>query len=347
MNKLILLGGISLLLVVIILLGAYYSLISGHLSEGSYTKQVFWGHPHAKAIPELKTGDEFVVMSWNIAFAHGVGSEGKGYQKKSEKEYLGHIDRISQILTNNNVDLFLAQEIDFDSYRTYHLNEAQLIAAQVLYSDIAPVVSWKLNYLPFPGEVWERHLHFRSMNSGGAILSRFRLENHSYDLLAKPKSHNYFYNMFYLYRYIQSVELRLKEKMTSVINLHLEAFDMTNRLKHIETLIKKIEQERPLIIAGDFNTFDTRGRDQLIFGDDNYTGDKSFEVLLEKLPGEYGEALNDDFVFLGTFPANEPDRRLDYIFYDKEKLELLEAKVVQEGSEISDHLPILAKFRVR
>ena len=45
-----------------------------------------------------------------------------------------------------------------------------------------------------------------------------------------------------------------------------------------------------------------------------------------------------------TYDTASPYERLDYIFYTEASLKCLEAKVVSEAKQISDHLPVYARF---
>ena len=319
---------------------------SGVRSAGNYKKQDFWSLNGTPYKPNLAPGEKLVVMSWNIAFAHGTGSEGVDYKQKSEKEYQESLEQIARVVLKNKVDILLLQEVDFKADRTYQVNQANIIASKLLMTDTAPVVSWKLRYLPFPGSPLDRKKHFGLIESGGAILSRFRLENHEYDLLEKPSENPWHYNLFYPSRYIQSAEAFVVDRASKIINLHLEAFKVKNRLEHIEKLNAIVKEQKPLIIGGDFNTFDTSKVETLVYEGDNYTGDTSFQKFKSNLPDNYAEALEQDSVFLGSFPASKPNRRLDYIFYDSNRLKLVEANVVQGVSQYSDHLPVIATFLV-
>lgn len=336
----------SLLCVLVATIAIIMWASSGVRSAGKYTKQDFWSLNDIGYKPNLTPGDKLVVMSWNIAFAHGVGSEGTNYKQKSAKEYQENLEQIARVVLKNNVDILLLQEIDFKADRTYGINQANVIASKLLMADTAPAVSWKLNYLPFPGSPLDRKDHFGSIESGGAILSRYRLENHEYELLEKPNENSWHYNLFYPSRYIQSAEAFVVDRASKIMNLHLEAFRVKNRRKQMQKLISIVKEQKPLLFAGDFNTFDTEQVEKLVFDGDDYTGDTSYQDLKNSIPKNYTEALEQDSVFLGSFPAEKPDRRLDYIFYDSNRLKLIEANVVQGVSGLSDHLPVVATFIV-
>lgn len=305
----------------------------GEVQPGYYQNSFFWDNQEIEKGRTLKKGEQFNVMSWNIAFGHGEGSEGEGYTPKPYKEYVHRLAGFSALLSREKVNIAFLQEVDFKSERTFYLNEAQFLAKNAYFSEIAPVTSWKLRHLPFPGMPWEFQRHFGEIESGGSILSQYRLKKHSYYILPKPSSYSWVYRKFYLSRYIQMVKIKINDTWETLINVHLEAFDMKNRQEHLEKLVEVVKRKKPLLIVGDFNMFE---------------GEKTggFEFIRQKIPENYGEALAENLVYLGTFPSHKPDRRLDYIFYDRRKLTLQEAKVVLDKNKLSDHLPIKARFLV-
>ena len=330
-----------------VIFAAFFWSSYGVLSSGHYTKQKFWTQDNLGYKPDLRTGDQLTVMSWNIAFAHGDGSEGTNYAKKSEKEYSKHLELLAEVIIKYDVDMIIMQEVDFNADRTYGVNQAQTLAAYTKMPDTAPALTWKVKYLPFPGNIYDRYDHFGHMESGGTILSKYRLENNENYLMPNPKENSWIYNVFYPSRYIQTVETFVVNRQSKLFNLHLEAFRIKNRTKQMEQLMGLINEHKPIIVAGDFNSFDTTKVEQTVYGSDDYTGDMSFRNFQIGLPENYTEALEQDSVFLNTFPAKRPNRRLDYIFYDKNRLKLLEANVIQDLADVSDHLPVIAKFVVR
>jgi endonuclease/exonuclease/phosphatase family metal-dependent hydrolase len=48
-----------------------------------------------------------------------------------------------------------------------------------------------------------------------------------------------------------------------------------------------------------------------------------------------------------TFPSDQPQYTLDYIFYTPTTLEVMEWSVVTEAAQASDHLPVKAIIQFR
>lgn len=293
-------------------------------------------------VPE--TPSVLKILTFNIGFLYGRGSEGPGYEHRELDFYQKTIDKLSQEIKDWDADVVCLQEIDFDSSRSHGVNQAHYIAKKAGYPYVAESVSWESNYIPFP--YWPLKNNFGRMRSGGAIISKYPLTDHEVVLLAKPMSQPWWYNLFYLHRYFQKVTINVGEKKFKLINLHLEAFDKVDRKSQTTKLAEKVKAEKIDIVAGDFNTLPPSAtKRSKFYNEDDYENDASYEVmattgLSEVIPDDI-YAKEESLYF--TFPAWAPDRRLDYIWY-KPDLKMMKAEVLP--SAISDHLPLRASFQI-
>lgn len=284
------------------------------------------------------------ILTFNIGFLYGRGSEGPGYEHRELDFYQKTADKLSQEIKDWDADVVCLQEVDFDSSRSHGMNQAHYIAKKAGYPYVAEAVSWESNYIPFP--YWPMKNNFGRMKSGGAIISKYPLTDHEVVLMAKPMSQPWWYNLFYLHRYYQRVTINVGEKKFKLINLHLEAFDKVDRKSQSEKLVEKVKNEKIDIVAGDFNTLPaSASKRSKFYNEDNYENDSSYEVmatagLSEVIPDNI-YAKDESLYF--TFPAWKPDRRLDYIWY-KPDLKMMKAEVLP--SAISDHLPLRASFQI-
>ncbi len=284
------------------------------------------------------------IMTWNLGFLYGEGSEGPGYEFREKKIYEEKLSQLAQFIEEWNPDVICLQEIDFDSFRSHGMNQAQYIAKKAGYPYVAEALSWDAHYIPFP--YWPISRHFARVKSGGAIISKYPLMDHEVNLLAKPISQPWWYNIFYLHRYFQKVTIEMGDKKFKIINLHLEAFDKKERQDQIELLSQKVLKENIDFVTGDFNMLmSSATKRSKFYNDDNYENDFSYEKALkmnlsEVIPDDI-YAKNESLYF--TYPASHPDRRLDYIFY-KPELKMMKAEVVP--SALSDHLPLRASFQI-
>lgn len=285
------------------------------------------------------------LLTWNLGFLYGKGSEGPGYLPRTREFFDERLRGLVNQLREWDADVVFLQEIDFDSHRSGNINQAQYVAIHAGYPYVAEARSWIANYIPFP--YWPLSRNFGRMNSGGAILSRFPIKTHTYELLKKPAGNPWWYNLFYLHRYFQKVSVEIGGKDYQFINLHLEAFDKNSRSEEIKLLTQKIRNENIDFVLGDFNMVPDVSSKKRNFPEssDDYENDLSFGLMKksgmdEVIPEEIYEK-NESLYF--TFPSWKPDRRLDYIFF-RDGLKMMRAEVLP--SALSDHLPLKASFQL-
>ena len=285
------------------------------------------------------------IQTWNLGWLFGVGSEGAGYQPRDKKYFEDKLNQLVQEIKTSNPDIICLQEVDFDSHRSFNINQAQYLAIKASYPYVAEALSWNVNYVPFP--YWPFSRHFGRMKSGGAILSKYPIVSHEINFLRKPLSQPWWYNLFYPHRYFQKVEIELGEKKFKFLNLHLEAFDKATRKSEVELLASLVKKEKVQFAIGDFNMVPPSATKRSKFKNikDDYENDFSYEEMLKS---EFLEVIPDniyaqDETRYFTFPSTKPDRRLDYIFYEK-TLKMIKAEVLP--SALSDHLPLKASFQI-
>jgi endonuclease/exonuclease/phosphatase family metal-dependent hydrolase len=284
------------------------------------------------------------VLTFNIGFLYGKGSEGSGYEHRDLDYYEKSLIKVSNDFIRWNADIVFLQEVDFESSRSHFIDQATFIAKKAGYPFVAQAVSWEANYIPFP--YFPIKNNFGRMKSGGAILSKYPLDVHEFTLLKKPLSQPWWYNLFYLHRYFQKVTVTIGDKSFKLVNLHLEAFDKNNRREQLELLNSEMGKTKFDLIAGDFNMVPTGAlKKSKFFNEDDYENDGSYDLmkrssLLEVIPEEI--YLKDEQRFF-TFPSWSPDRRLDYIWYQP-SLKMMKAEVLSSAS--SDHLPLMATFQI-
>lgn len=332
-----------LLTFVILLLGFIaYAGYPWSLSEKIVHPEIVYVEPEGMVSSE-EHPSVIKILTWNLGFLYGEGSEGKGYTPQDKKFYENKLKDLTHFIQDWQPDVICLQEVDFDSHRAHEMNQAQLLAHALGYPYVAEAVSWEANYVPFP--YWPFVRHFGYVKSGGAIISKYPLSNHQVTLLPKPLSQSWWYNIFYPHRYFQQVTVEMGETKFKIINLHLEAFDKIDREGQVDRLIKIMKKTPVDFIAGDFNMLPKSALKRSKFrNEDNYENDISYDKAM--LMG-LSEVIPDDLYSKNeglymTFPSSRPDRRLDYIFY-RSDLKMMKAEVLP--SAISDHLPLRASFQ--
>jgi len=262
------------------------------------------------------------ILTWNIAFGYGIGSEGTAdYQPRARDAFEERLIQMSALIKSEDPDLVFLQEVDFAASRSGNLHELDFIsrASGVLNRD--HVVSWDSPYVPYPGLSLRRQ--FGKMVSGGGILSRFPIINIQNDLLPKPRENSRIYNYFYLHRYFEIAQIELPGLQTPlrICNLHLEAFSKDNRELHLIKLEDRLKDYSIDISGGDFNGVITISPETLSQG---------------------WEPLHPPSA---TFPSNDPKDILDGFIVRQSRIKVNSVRVIQAGT-LSDHLPVMMEVEV-
>jgi len=304
-----------------------------------------WGREIQQGPPQ---NGKLTVLTWNISYAYGIGSSGRGYIPHSPKEFQERLARIGRVIRDSNADIVFLQEVDFNSHRSHHVNQLKELSQMTGLNFVAPAVSWQANYIPYP--LWPIPHHFGKVYSGGAVLSRYPILNNQVVLHPKPASNSWLRNMFYLFRYSQQVQIQIGSKNVIVLNNHLESYDKKNRIfqgAELARLVELIDSSHYLIIfGGDMNTIPLEASVRRGFADDekgNFSDDTTMEIICDihgfkEVVSPQSYLRNEPAYF--TYPSDAPNRRLDYIFVP-DNMKIVEAGVLKTGIT-SDHLPIKA-----
>lgn len=287
------------------------------------------------------------ILSWNVAYAFGMGSEGtEEYQPKSQQSYHANLRSIGETIRASSADVVLLQEIDFGSARSGREDQLRILAEASGLAYWARAESWRTQYVPFP--YWPIQRNFGGVSSGGAILSRWPISHNEIELLNKPSSQAWWYKLFYPYRYFQTATIQAGKRSIKVVNLHLEAFDVDNKAQQAQRLLHKVSSEKPDFVGGDFNMLPVGAVKRRGFANpaDIYDNDRTAQLLVAMPMKEVVENAaylqREESWF--TFPSSRPDRRLDYLFF-KDGWILIAAEVfLPKDRSVSDHLPLKAVF---
>lgn len=296
-----------------------------------WAQQANWPHEEHQVLREGNAsgaaGDStFTVMTYNIGYLSGMTNNVA--VDRDSMLFADNLDKAKRLLQTDDADVLCLQEIDYASDRSYLVDQESELA-QTGYGYVAKAVNWDKRYVPFP--YWPPSAHFGKIVSGQSVLSKFPVQAFNVHKLADVESAPFYYRAFYLDRLAQVCKLLIGEKQVIVINVHLEAFDADTRRRHMQQvldLLGRYKEEYPVILCGDFNSSPDEK-------------DAAIQLLLDQ--EDVGVVALED-PYDNTFSSAKPSERLDYIFYTKSTLRLLEGKVLKEAGQISDHLPVWAAF---
>lgn len=269
------------------------------------------------------------LMSYNIGYLSGMNnnqavSVSRDFYKKNENLAVS-------LIHNTNASIIGFQEIDFDSKRSFHVNQHQMIASNYYpYGFLA--VNWNKKYVPFP--YMPVRVHFGKMLSGQSIMSKYPLKQTQRIVLEAVASMPFYYKAFYLERLAQVAVVKHPVRDFLLINVHAEAFDKetrTKQLNYLHQLFTEKAKEMPVVLLGDFNS-------------DPAYENASISVFLDD--EEIGSVV-ENYQANNTYPADKAVERLDYIFFSKKDFELVDSKILTHYKTISDHLPVYGELRFR
>ncbi|MFH0736748.1 MAG: endonuclease/exonuclease/phosphatase family protein [bacterium] len=242
---------------------------------------------------------KLTVISYNIHHGEGI-------------DKIVDLQRIADLIKNNDADFVGLQEVDKGVERTSKINIIDSLA--------------KLTGLYYS---FYKNINYQGGEYGNAILSRYKIiadTNFHYNMIREGEQ-----------RGLLQIKVKIDDDTLVFMTTHIDyREDDTERLLNVEELIQITQKYKhtPIIVCGDFNDVPH-----------SRTIKKMREYFIDVF-----SALNMDT--LNTFPTETPNVKIDYIFtQDKTikenklfKLKILKAEVLH--STASDHLPILTQFEI-
>lgn len=315
-------------------------------------------------MPLLQPGDTVKVLNYNVqymasknyVFWYDMPGDAGPDSKPSREHVMETIDAVANLIIAEAPDVILLQEINDGAARTYYFNQLDSLLARLpeAYRCHSSAFYWKADFVP----------HEHIMGPVGmklSTISKYKIDQSiRHQLPLFPK--DIVSQQFYFRRAI--LETRLPVAGGGhfyALNTHLDAFAhgtnvMEKQIQKVDAIISDIEKNnQPWAIGGDFNLLPP-GLDQSRMPDylkPYYRPRPETTLLYEKylaIPSQEnitGPDYQKWYTHLANHPdVTEPNKTIDYIFYD-EKLQLIDSYVRQHDTlEISDHLPIIAVFRL-
>lgn len=285
----------------------------------------------------------FSVMTYNIAFSAGLKNlKGKA---PSSLYIQDNLNKIIETVKRYKPDFLAVQEIDIRSNRSYNIDQVAWIAEQAGFPYVAVAITWNKKWIPYPLHQ-PIHKQFGGILAGQAFFSRHPILSQDVYTLPKPKETSWLYNRFYINRQFQFITINMHGTPITFGHVHFEAFHKKTRQLQVKHILHTLDQQNtmPDILLGDFNAISPDLK-QAHFPDEpevDYGDDMSLPLLFKT----YKASLpNTNY----TFPADTPNRKLDYVLYRKTKLLLNSSRVLSSTTSDtspppSDHLPILSVF---
>lgn len=331
---------LALGVLVIAIAGFYFWASSSTLGEGETVFKIFVFPSKFKHTPPLP--DTFTIMTYNIGYLSGMTNNRP--VKTDQQLFDKNMNKFVEFMKKINPHFIAFQEIDYRSQRSFYQQQFKNIARKGQYRYGAAAVNWDKKYVPFP--FGPPSVHFGRMLSGQAIVSRWPIRSTERFVLQKPKNNPFYYNRFYLDRLAQVATIEVGEHRLAIINVHLEASHQSTRQKHVKKVLEiynKYKNDHAVLLLGDFNAIPPNAAQKKNFSDEpetDFSTDQTIPIILAET------SLRAADLEYKTFPSENPTRKLDYIFYNHQKIEPVNVFVPQQINS-SDHFPLVMQFRFK
>lgn len=308
-----------------IVVGFYFWASSPNLSRKDYNQIGEYDYNGTTS-----SDSSYSVITYNLGYLSGMTNNLPVAKPSSLFEE--NLNKVIYELKKLDADIIALQEIDYHSKRSYYVDQQKELA-KIGYKYFGQSINWDKKYLPFP--YYPVSMHFGRILSGQSILSKYPILDLERIELKRNSSNPFYYDSFYIDRLAQVAKVKIQDEILILINVHLEAYDQYTRniqMEKIKNLYLKYSGTYPTILLGDFNS------------------DITFEkASIEKILNlaKTGCASFDRSNKQNTFNSESPTERLDYIFFNENYIESVDAKVLTQFKIASDHLPLQLKFKFK
>ena len=223
-------------------------------------------HADVEAVETLSYGDAetpgsgITLMTWNIGYC-GLGANedfvmdgGAGSGKPEREDFNTYYDGVLATLREHEADVYLMQEVDSDSARSYRVDEARGISESLGAASISYALNYSCPFVPFP---WPP---IGKVNSGILTTADYAVQGGSAERIALPCPFSWPVRTANLKRCLLVSRYHIPDldKELVVVNLHLEAYDDgEGKAAQTQALFEVLEQEYAagnyVIAGGDFN----------------------------------------------------------------------------------------------
>lgn len=212
---------------------------------------------------KVNIGEDISVLAFNIGYASlgkdedfvlDGGTKGRPDSKEVVEKYF---EGIKSLLIDNKSDIYLLQEVDHNSRRSYFINEISEIESLLGQSyNSTFAYNYKANFVPFPFSLKD---YLGRVQSG--IMSLTNYEVKSSERYQFPGAFSWPVRTVNLKRamMVNVLPINNSDKELIVVNLHMSAYDGDGSLRALEMemlkefLVQQNELGNYVLVGGDFN----------------------------------------------------------------------------------------------
>lgn len=359
---------IALVLILVLTVGGYLTYVLTtyyRIEDNQQLVPVLTGaaEPGAVSVPvpavDIPAGEKLGITSWNIGFGSYIpefsffmdgGKYSRGFSKDAVLE---NTDAISAELAYLGSELFLLQEVDTDSTRSYHINQSKILTDGLEGRSAAFALNYDSPYLFYPFT----QPHGKSV-SGLLTISDFEIKSAVRRSLPVQEDLAKLVDLDRCYTVSRINTDNGKELV--LINFHLSAYttDPSIANQQLEKIYEDIKAEYAkgnyVICGGDFNK-DLLGDSSKYFGvsGENLNWAQSFRF----------ESLPEGFSLIAPLDETDPVpscRNADAPwdpetvfqvtidgFIVSANVEIISSRVVDTQFKYSDHNPVQMEFKLK
>lgn len=256
--------------------------------------------------------DRFRLVTFNIAHGRGL-SLYQGFH--SARAIHRNLKKITKVLTDAEVDFVAMQEVDEASFWNKNINLLETIREDTPYHH---------SYIGLNNVRGGR----QNLNYGNALLSRHPIETRHNQPFAEVRLGG---------KGFMFAEIRVRERLLPIMNLHLDFRSKWRRLEQIDQVTAFLRYRKAEgngdggmpIICGDFNCPASRTGDAV---------QRLFDWLEQE--GRYTLLPSGQ----RTFPSHFPARTIDFVFVPDEYV-VRDCRVLPVY--LSDHRPVLVELDLK
>ena len=344
-----------LLLAVLIAVLCYVGYVFGTYSRIEDNQELSVTHG-SSGVQTAEPETDYKILSWNIGFGayeedFGFFMDGGTESRAWSKERLEkNLDAIGETAAAQNADLMLLQEVDFDSDRSYHVDEAlklRTFDGLDVSTDSVFAVNYHSAYLFYP--ITKPH---GASNSGLLTTSKLGIRNAVRRSLPVETGVTKLLDLDRCYS-VSKIPVS-NGKALCLYNLHLSAYTSDGKIadEQLELLLCDMQAEYEagnyVIGGGDFNKDLLEGGSEAYFGvsTEDYTWAQPLRFdLLEKTDIRLIAPQGKDGAVPTVRNADGPYHDGQLVlsvdgFLVSPNVEVTDSEVVSTGFAYSDHNPI-------
>ncbi len=296
----------------------------------------------------LAKNEQLSVLIYNIGYG-SLGDQadffmdgGKNVQPKSKAIVEENLAGIADTLKKTPADIYLLQEVDRKSKRSYRINQEAYLQEQLDRNSFF-AYNFKVDYVPYPFPP------IGHVESGMATMTD--LDVTAAKRIALPVPFKWPVRTSNLKRGLLETRLPIKDsdRELVVINLHLEAYDdgegkIVQTKKLAEILEAEAKKGNYVIVGGDFNQTFEGSRDFPKVLKDGWTPGK---MLAADLPENFSFAYDDTYAtsrLLNEAYTGDYETAPVFVidgFIVSNNLHVENIEVINEEFKYADHHPVL------